>query len=130
MRRFGSGAGSSDPAWSTRSTVSTEGSRERDAKRIAGRRVDLDAFERVAEGSRQRFETFDRAALVVTEPKAEQPGELDHSGWMPGSSWITITITAGPDPARYTSGVLASWVKRREVESRQWAISHEVPFGN
>lgn len=43
-----------------------------DAKRIAWRRVDLDALERVTKGSPQRFETSGRAALVVTEPKAQQ----------------------------------------------------------
>ena len=130
MRRFGSGAGSSDPAWSTRSTVSTEGSRERDAKRIAGRRADLDAFERVAEGSRQRFETFGRAALVVTEPKAEQPGELDHSR-MDARKLVDHDHDHGwPRPGTLYVGRAGIVGETSRSESRQWAVSHEVPFGN
>lgn len=61
--------GSGCPGWSTRSTNEQGVCWCRDRERVAGRGVDLDALEGVAESAAQRQEGISRTALVVAEPE-------------------------------------------------------------
>jgi hypothetical protein len=70
-----------------------------DAKRIPWPGVNLDALERVAEGAPQRLETFSRAALVVTEPKAQHTQAVLR--WFPDAREIgCVQPERGPLPNR------------------------------